>query len=297
MRILITGISGFIGTKLAELLLRAEHEVVGFDVRAPVGPWSEHGHFRFVAGDICSTEALQQIDFVRLDAVFHLAAAGVKVSSRTWPICTQVNVLGTATLFGELSRAVQQAGVPAPRIIYTKSFYEDHWESIPAFRENPYVMTKVAATRWIESVAAMALPDIRIAKVYQVFGANDDPNNVLSYAARQLLAGEPAEFGAGQGIRDWIHIDDFVAGLYACLRAEPDGLARYDLGSQIGVSIRDAVEKIAALVDADPTLLLFDSSRDRGDAAIHDLASTYPPGWQPTLSFGDGLRRLIADFR
>lgn len=293
MRILVTGISGFIGTKLAELLLRAEHEVVGFDVRAPVGPWSEHVKFRFIEGDICSPEALRQIDFPSLDAVFHLAAAGVKATSRTWPICTHVNVLGTATLFAELIRAVQQAGVSAPRTIYTKTFYEDHWESVPAFRENPYVMTKVAATRWIESVAAKVLPDIRIAKVYQVFGANDDPNNVLSYAARQLLAGQPAVFGSGEGTRDWIHIDDFVPGLYACLMAESDGLARYDLGSEIGFTIRDAVEKIAALIGADPALLQFDPSMDRGDVAIRDLATSCPPNWKPALSFSDGLRRLV----
>lgn len=297
MKILITGISGFIGTKLAELLLRAEHEVIGFDVRPPIGPWSGHVHFRFVEGDICSSDSLSQIDFAGLDAVFHLAAAGVKAASRTWPVCTHVNVLGTATLFGELIRAVQQTGVPAPRIIYTKTFYEDHWESIPAFRENPYVMTKVATTRWIESVAAMVLPDIRIAKVYQVFGANDDPNNVLSYAARQLLAGQPAVFGSGQGTRDWIHIDDFVPGLYACLMAEPDGLARYDLGSRIGFTVRYAVEKIAALIGADPALLQFDPSKDRGDVAIRDLGSTYPPGWRPQLSFSNGLRRLIEDLQ
>jgi len=292
LKILITGVSGFVGQKLAAYLLSEGHSVVGVDLRAVEFDFTEHPDFDFMELDLTDSDSVNQLPWDEVELIYHLAAAGVKVSTREWPLCIGVNVIGTATLFESLLRRVGRSQA-VPRVVYSKSYYEDHIDSVAAFRENPYVMSKVAATRWIEALASVYPAAITIAKVFQVYGPEDDPNNVLTYAARKLKAGHRATFGAGAGYRDWIHIDDFIAGLVACGDRRPKGLWRYDLGSGEPHSLRDVVERIAQICGADASLLEFDGSRDRGDGELEDWAKVLVPDFQPKLSLGEGLTALV----
>lgn len=290
---LITGVSGFVGRKLAAHFLEEGHEVLGVDLRAGDFPFAENPNFRFVDLDLTDASAISQLPWDEIDLVYHLAAAGVKAATRQWPLCVKVNVMGTASLMQALLQRVGQ-GLYVPRIVYTKTYYEDHLDAVPAFSENPYVMSKVAATRWIEALAPVYPSSITIAKVFQVYGPGDDPNNVLSYAARMLKAGEPAVFGSGTSLRDWIYIDDFSAGLAACGAPQEAGeIHRFDLGSGERRSIREMVEAIAEISGADPSLLTFDATKDRRDAEIEDWARAIPLGFEMKFSTRQGLKSLL----
>lgn len=294
LRVLITGVSGFVGQKLAGRFLEAGSSVVGVDLRASDFAFAADPGFRFCAVDLTDPGAVADLPFGEVDLIYHLAAAGVKAASRQWPLCVQVNVMGTASLMQVLMARVCE-GQPVPRLVYTKTYYEDHLDSIPAFRENPYVVSKVAATRWIEALAPAYPQPIAIAKVFQVYGPGDDPNNVLSYATRTLKAGETATFGSGRSLRDWIYIEDFIDGLIASGQAREPGLHRYDLGSGERRSIREMVEAIALQIGAPAGNLVFDPSRDRGDTEIEDWAKVLPNGWMPGRSVSEGLSKLIEE--
>lgn len=291
-RVLITGISGFVGQKLAARSLEAGHSVIGVDLRAGDFDFARHPDFQFCTADLTDAVSARDLPLDDLDILYHLAAAGVKAATRHWPLCLRVNVMGTANLMQALIQRVHQ-GQSVPRIIYTKSYYEDHIETIPAFQENPYVLSKVAATRWIEALSVVYPQSITIAKVFQVYGPGDDPNNVLSYAARTLKAGEKATFGSGNSLRDWIYIEDFIQGLIACGADYGQGLHRFDLGSGERQSIREMVEQIAEICGADGTLLEFDPSRDRGDTEIEDWAKDLPVAFNLGHSPTQGLRALL----
>lgn len=292
MKVLITGVSGFVGRKLAAKFLEQGHEVIGVDLHATDFPFAGNSAFEFIALDLTSTVAVNQLPWDGIDLLYHLAAAGVKAVTRHWSLCVQVNVMGTAVLMQALMSRVAEKNT-VPRIVYTKSYYEDHLDAIPVFRENPYVMSKVAATRWIEALAPVYTKSITIAKVYQVYGPDDDPNNVLSYAARKLKAGEKAVFGSGTGLRDWIYIDDFISGLAACMQLVKSGIQRYDLGSGERHSIREMVEMIAEISGADPALVSFDPSKDRGDTEIEDWAKIAPAEWCIKNDVSTGLTKLL----
>lgn len=292
MKVCITGASGFVGRKLAARFLEEGHRVIGVDLYADDSEFVEHPHFKFCPADLANPQAVAEIPLEDVDLLYHLAAAGVKIATRHWPLCIKVNIIGTANLFQSLLMRVKD-GRPVPRIVYTKSYYEDHLNSIPAFQDNPYVMSKVAATRWIEVLSAVYPRSIATAKVFQVYGPGDDPNNVLSYAARTLKAGKKATFSSGKSLRDWIYIDDFIEGLKACGEDQGAGLHYYDLGSGKRYSIREMVESIAEIVDASPSLLTFDPSKDRGDTVIDDWARQPPPAWYVNNDTMTGLRKLI----
>lgn len=294
MKILITGVSGFVGQKLAARFLDEGHYVVGVDLVAANFAFSKHSYFQFCPTDLTKTHDVQKLPMDDVDVLYHLAAAGVKASGREWSSCVYVNVVGTASLMGVLANRIA-AGAKVPRLVYTKSYYEDHCELIPAFRENPYVMSKVATTRWIEAFEPVYLESITIAKVFQVYGPGDDPKNVLNYAAKTLKAGEKASFGSGKSLRDWIYIDDFISGLVACANIQGRGIHRYDLGSGERHTIREMVELIARICGKDDSLLEFDKSKDRGDAEIEDWAQLFPR-WCPKTQVQAGLQLLIDSF-
>ena len=292
MKILITGVSGFVGQQLALKLLRNGHSVIGLDLREVGLELTNHNEFQFVGLDLTDVKSVEQLPWDCIDILYHLAAAGVKAVARQWPLCTQVNVIGTATLMQTLLRRVADSDI-VPRIIYTKTYYEDHLNKIPVFQENPYIMSKVAATTWIEALAPIYPESITIAKVFQVYGPGDDPSNVLNYAARTLKAGEKAYFGSGKTLRDWIYIDDFINGLVGCGNILERGLHRYDLGTGERHSIRQMVEIIAQACGAGKELLVFDNCLDRGDTGIVDWAKQGVPNWRPHVTKNEGGLLLV----
>lgn len=292
MKVLITGVSGFVGRKLAAQLLEDGHSVVGIGTRLEGLSFSKHPSFYSAKVDLTDLDAVAQLPWDGVELLYHLAAEGVKAPTRQWPSCISVNVIGTAFLIQALLKRVN-AGMSVPRIVYTKTYYEDHLQAVPSFRENPYVLSKVAATRWLEAVASVYSESITIAKVYQVYGSGDDPNNVLSYAARQLKAGKVAEFGSGKSLRDWIYIDDFINGLVICAEEKRKGLKQFDLGTGERHSIREMVEKLAEITKAPKELLIFNPNKDRGDTEIEDRAVNHPAGWHCRFDTFSGLRNLV----
>ncbi|MEX0323557.1 MAG: NAD-dependent epimerase/dehydratase family protein [Puniceicoccaceae bacterium] len=292
MRILITGASGFVGNRLTKALLDAGHEVIGADLVPPESVDNGQGTFQFVEVDLTDPDSVASLPLGDVDLLYHLAAAGVKASSRDWPLCVRVNVLGTLHLKNTLEELALKLS-KVPRIVYSKSYYEDHLLHVPAFMDNPYVVTKQAATDIVEQLAKSYPESVRIAKVYQVFGPDDDAGSVLSYAAKTLLAGETATFGNGEGQRDWIYIEDFIDGLIQCGLSEGEGLLRYDLGNKTAVSLKDLVKQLAVICGRPESALVFDPSIDRGDGALCDSASNWPPDWEPKWPMQKALEDLV----
>jgi nucleoside-diphosphate-sugar epimerase len=332
-----------VGTKLAAHLLKQGHHVIGADLR-PCGELEGRGGYRFQTLDLTDPASVNALDFAGLDNVIHLAAAGVKAAGRSWPLCTRVNIEGTANLVGKLivdscqlagrefivdscqgagrefivdscklavDRENQQLSTnncqlttnncqlttnnsplstnnsqlsttkKAPLFLYTQTWYEEHITACPAFADNPYVATKHAASRWIETLASVYPAPVVIAKVFQVYGPGDDPNNVLSYAARCLKHGEPATFGSGTQLRDWIYIDDFINALAACLNTSTPGLTRYDLGTGQTHSLREMIEQLVSITAS--------SSKSSEPASAYPIssepASAYPISSEPASDY------------
>jgi len=282
MKIAITGSSGFVGRQAARILSDAGHVLYLYDVRHHDDP---AGKSIFpIIGNLITGEGLSLVPWNELDIVVHLAAAGVKASHRRWAECLQVNVTGTQQLLEHL-RSVENP----PRLVYARTFYENHL-NVPALSENPYVATKRTASDLIRIYQCMTGAPVTSATLYQAYGPGDDVGNVLSYIVNQLRRSQAALLGSGKGLRDWIYIDDLVAGLVFIITAP---VGDYDLGSGKLYSLKSVAWKIADLMEADRSLLEFGKERDRGDSEIIDQAENFIPGWEPSCSLNEGLAKMI----
>ncbi len=286
MSVLITGASGFLGRQVTAVARSAGAEIVAFGRQVPAGPASDQ--LRFIAGDLATGAGMEAVPWDRLDAVIHLAAAGVKASRRNWPEAVDVNLVGTARLLTQLSRRALRR----PVVFVARTFYEDAMASTPALRENPYIMTKAGSTTLVRLWRDGYGGRVMLGSLFQLYGPGDDPNNVLSYAARSLKASQSCLLGSGRNRRDWLYIDDAASAVWEAVREPERCSAEFDIGAGALWSIAEVVRELARLAGADERLLQFDPGRDRGDQGFELAAARFLPGWQPQVSLAEGLKKL-----
>ncbi|HWR92992.1 MAG TPA: SDR family oxidoreductase [Desulfobacterales bacterium] len=244
LRWLVTGSAGFIGSHLAETLLRLGQSVVGLDnfatghrgnledVRARVGAeaWARH---RFIEADIRDPRACRDA-CAGVDVVLHQAALGSVPRSLEDPLSTNAsNITG----FLNMLVAARDAGVQ--RFVYaaSSSTYGDHpglpkVEGVIGRPLSPYAVTKLVNELYAEVFGRCYGFHCIGLRYFNIFGARQDPNG--AYAAviprwvRALLEGrEVAIFGDGETSRDFCYIDNAVqANLLAATVQAPESIGQ-----------------------------------------------------------------------
>ncbi len=278
MAILLTGATGFLGGATLDTLLADGRSVVALG-RRPTG--RTHPALREISGDLAGAVDFSALPWAGIDSVVHLAAAGVKASARGWPSTLQVNVVGTQRLLD----AVERHARPGVVTFAARTFYELALEAGSPLLENPYIATKAAATDLARLWTARTGRPLSIGTIFQLYGPGDDSGNVLSYAAHRLRNGEPAIFGSGRGMRDWLYLEDAARAVVAASTQAGE----WDIGSSDLFSLREVIERLADIAGADRSLLTFDPSRDRADTDLRLAARRQPTGWSPEYALEDGL--------
>jgi UDP-N-acetylglucosamine 4-epimerase len=224
---LVTGAAGFIGSHLAEQLLRLDQEVVGLDNIATGKPENlrllkeglserQKRAFRFIEGDIRSLETCREA-CAGVDLVLHQAALGSVPRSIDDPIASNAaNVTG----FLNMLVAARDAGVE--RMVYASSsaVYGDHpvlpkTEPVIGKPMSPYGLSKHANELYASVFATCYGFDTVGLRYFNVFGARQDPNG--AYAAvipafiSALVLNRTAYInGDGTAARDFCFIDNVV---------------------------------------------------------------------------------------
>ena len=289
MKVFLTGASGFVGYHLLTRLLEQGHDVISYDINPPIHQDFLSRQMSTITGDLTSGDGLDQIEWENVDAVIHLAAAGVKASRRIWSDCISVNILGTEQLLNAISQVSEQ-----PLLIYPRTLYEDYLSKIPSLENNPYIVTKTSATKIVE-LWAKNTSNARVVfgTVFQTYGSGDDPGNILPYTVSCLQNGVAAKLGSGKGLRDWIYIDDLVDAFMRSLEVKGKNIQYFDFGTGQLTSIKEVVQTLAKLLGKPLSLLDFNHELDRGDISLKAKARNFLPGWEPHFSLDKGLPRFL----
>ena len=301
MKALVTGVAGFIGSTLAERLVKAGTDVVGIDCFTDYYPRDAKErnlaslrtspHFRFVESRI------QDADLAALledrTHVFHLAAqAGVRKSwGRDFAIYTTNNIEATQVL---LEACV---GRPIERLVYasSSSVYGDLVEM--PMREDalpqpvsPYGVTKLAAEQlcYLYHVN-FAVPTVSL-RYFTVYGPRQRPDMGFHKFLRATLLGQPITlYGDGEQTRDFTFVDDAVsATIAAATRGVPGGV--YNIGGGSRVSVNQVLQMIGRVAGRQPIVAL--DPVQKGDMR-HTYADTDRAradlGFAPSIDLERGL--------
>ena len=283
--VLITGARGFLGRRVTQEFRRRNWDVIALTRE----PWPEAPTgVTVVQADLSRLPQRDVLPWNQIDAVVHLAAAGVKAADRDWFNGLAGNVLGTTHLLEALAT---HTGCRVP-VLLARTFYEEAISDQTALRQNPYIATKWAAGGVAQAIGRLTGLPLRHARIFQVYGPGDSPGAVLNYVARSLKAGLAAQLGSGLSPRDWIYVDDAAACLMEIVCADAPPGTTFDVGTGTLSTLRQMAEQLATLGGVEPALLDFDASRDRGDDQLALAAHNLPAAWQPRTPTTAGLRAL-----
>jgi GDP-4-dehydro-6-deoxy-D-mannose reductase len=315
MKVLITGITGFAGSHLAELLAAEHPEVEVFGTYR----WRsrmdniEHlrGSFQLLETDLRDyTSVARALDRARPDFIFHLAAQSFVPASWSAPSETlTTNITSQTNLF----EAIRNLGLdPVVQIACSSEQYGlVHPEETPIKETNPlrplspYAVSKVAqdflAYQYFQSYGLKAIRTRGFnhtgPRRGQVFVTSNFCSQV---AAIELGLQEPViRVGNLEAIRDFTDVRDMVRAYWLAVQHARPGEV-YNIASGKGIHIREMLDRLLALasvkveIEVDPDrlrpsdveILIGDSSKFRADT-----------GWEPRIPFDQTLRDLLDYWR
>ncbi len=307
---LVTGVAGFIASKVTEFLLVEGNSVVGvdnlnqaYDVRLKdwrLAQLSGQPGFQFHRLDIAHRDQLEALcknhPARSFDAVINLAArAGVRQSVENPWVYYETNVTGTLNLL-ELCRAF---GVRKFVLASTSSLYGA--ENRCPFREDdntdgplsPYAASKKAAEALTYAYHHLHGLDVTVLRYFTVYGPAGRPDMALFRFAQWIHEGRPVTvYGDGQQSRDFTYVDDVARGTLAGLR--PLGYEVINLGSDEPVVLMDAIRLVERLVGKEAQLEF--ELRHRADmlATWADIGKARELlDWQPQVGFEEGVQSLV----
>ncbi len=303
-RYLVTGGAGFIGSHIAQTLLRHGHVVRVFD-NLSSGQEENlavlNGQVEVIRGDLRDLAAVRAA-VEGVEVVFHEGAAASAPHSVADPLGTlEINVTGTQHVL----LAARDAGVR--RVVYASSsaIYGDSpllpkAEDMPPDPRSPYALHKLAGEHLCRLFTQLYGLETVALRYFNVYGPRQNPNSeyaavIPRFLTRLSQGKHPTVYGDGEQTRDFIYIDDVVkANLLAAESPAAVGLA-INIGSGKRLSLNE-------LLGLAGTVIGVEVQADYQDARPGDVRDSLASiqrakdllNFTPTVSFREGLALTLA---
>ena len=284
MRILVTGVAGFVGSHVAERLLVDGHEVVGLD------GFTDYYARPIKERNLSAVVGRPGFTFHELDLrrdPLGPAVAGVEAY-------LDCNVLGVARLLEACRDAeVRRFLHASTSSVYGLEAVGD--ESMPLRPISPYGVTKLAAEHLILAhVATFGFPAV-IVRYFSIFGPRQRPDMAYHKFIEAMLDGRPITiFGDGEQTRSNTFITDAVDGTVRALDGGRIGEI-YNIGGGESLTVNEAVATIAEGVGVTPVIERREAQpgdQRRTGAITARAEATF--GYRPTVGAREGLLAQIA---
>jgi UDP-glucose 4-epimerase len=304
---LVTGGAGFIGSHLVHGLLQRGQQVRVLD-NSSTGKLnnlsSVINDVEVIEGDLCDERAVQQaVDNV--DVVFHHAALASVPRSIEEPLATHAAcVTGTVTLLHHAHRAgVRRVVYAASSSAYGNLSWSSKRETDLPMPLSPYAAAKLAAEQYCAAFYHSYGLETVALRYFNVFGPRQDPDGpyaaVIPRFITRMLAGKPPIiFGDGKQSRDFVYVENIVAGNLAAATARGVGGRVFNIASGVSYSLLDLTNALNRLLGKsyEPQ---FEPARigDVRDSLADISAARTDLGYEPQVDFAAGLEKTMAAFR
>ncbi len=255
MRVLVTGILGFIGSHLAEKLVANGYEVYGVIRRVASRNLQViekiMKDITLVSGDITDYVSIRNaIKTVNPDIIAHLAALTPVRDSFERPFeYQQTNLVGTmnvAHALLELPDSHTRRLIAASTAeVYGLQGTEPLKESLALRPTSPYAVSKAAADLYLQMMFRTYNLNGTIMRPTNSYGRKFDTSFIIEYLATQMLKDKKVYVGAPESVRDYMYVDDHVNAYLLAIKSSKANGQIYNVGTGIGVTNRELAEKIA----------------------------------------------------
>jgi UDP-glucose 4-epimerase len=318
MKYLITGGAGFIGSHLAEELLRRGNEVFVVDDLSTgsienIRHLKTHDRFHYVVESCANVQLMAEL-VDTCDRIYHLAAAvGVKLIVESPVRTIETNVHLTEVMLKLASKKKRPILVASTSEVYGKS------EQLPFREDGDLVLGATHKGRWsyacskaIDEFLAIAywkerkLPTV-IVRLFNTVGPRQTGQYgmVIPNFVRQALAAQPITvYGDGKQSRCFTHVADVVRALIGLMESEKAYGQVYNIGSGNEISIEALAKQVREMVQStsEITYIPYAQAYEEG---FEDMPRRIPDlgkvraliGWEPTIPLNKILSDVIESFR
>ena len=308
MNILITGGAGFIGSTLADRLIK-ENKIIVIDnfndyydpkiKENNVASNEGNPNYKLYRGDICDTELVKKIfDENKVDCVVHIAArAGVRPSLENPLEYIRTNIYGTTNILEQMRvHNVKKLVFASSSSVYGNCTAEKFSEDLKVTEPiSPYAATKSACEQIIYTYSKLYEINSVCLRFFTVYGPKQRPDLAIRKFTELIEAGKPIPvYGDGTTKRDYTFIEDIIDGICAAIKYDKTPYEIINLGGGSPVTLSEMIETIEvvlgkkAIIDRQPL--------QKGDVnkTVSDITKARNLlGYNPKTSFKDGIKKFV----
>ena len=308
MKLLVTGGAGFIGSNFIRFWLKKypEDEITNLDKLTYAGhlsttkDFSDNKNYKFVKGDICDPEVVEEA-IKGADTVVHFAAESHVDRSIAGPqIFIQTNVIGTQVL---LDVSVKH-GIKKFHYLGTDEVFgslpleskEKFNEKTPYDPRSPYSASKAACDHLVRAYFHTYGLPITITNCSNNFGPFQDPEKFIPRMITDLIEGEEVKiYGDGKYVRDWLYVDDHVKAIEAVLTKGKVGETYLVGGMADDITNLEVAQKLIRMFGKDEDAIKFVKDRPGHDRryAVDWSKINKDLGWEPEHNFDEWLTKTV----
>ncbi len=295
MKILVTGSSGTIGTRLCEKLLERGDKVLGFDWLP--NKWNKDVQKVTTIVDIRDEAAMKKVS-IDADVLVHLAANARVYELVEHPDRARDNFLTTFNAL-EFARTnnIKRFIFASSRESYGNTGVDKYTEDLVRVEncESPYTASKVGGEALVEAYRRCYGIDQITFRFSNVYGMYDDSVRVVPLFFRLARKNEEMTIFGKEKCLDFTYIDDTVSGIIAGIdKFETAKNDTYNLATGEGTTIIKLAEDIKRLCKSDSKIAIGASRTGEVIRYIADISKAKKAlGYKPQTSFDEGVRKSV----
>jgi dTDP-glucose 4,6-dehydratase len=306
-RILVTGGAGFIASNFIRMVLSEEKDafIVNLDKLTyagnleNLGEYLDHPSHKFIKGDICDGKMVERIiDEYKIDSIINFAAEShVDRSIESPKIFIQTNVTGTLTLLEaardkKIERFIQ---VSTDEVYGSLGAEGKFTEDTPLSPNSPYSASKAAADYLVKAFGHTWGLKYNITRCSNNYGPYQFPEKMIPLMINNAINDKKLPlYGDGLNVRDWLYVYDHCQALWKVLTEAPAGEV-YNIGGCNEKTNLEVVEILLDRLGKPKSLIKYVKDRPGHDRryAIDATKIINQLGWQPSVSFEEGIAKTI----
>ncbi len=305
MKILVTGGCGFIGSNYILHVLKKypNDEIINLDKLTYAGnkmnlsSVENNPRYTFVHGDICNQQLVDSLT-EQCDAIIHFAAESHVDRSILSPgAFMETNIIGTYRLL----EAARKCGGKRFHHISTDEVFGSlgetgkFSETTPYDPRSPYSASKASSDHIVRAYFHTYDLPVTLSNCTNNYGPYHFPEKLIPLLITRLLDGKKIPlYGTGENIRDWIFVEDHVAGVDAALRSGVIG-ETYCFGGNAEATNKQIAEMILAAFDLGDEMIEYVADRKGHDFryAMDSAKAKDDLGWEPHITLSEGIQKTI----
>ena len=304
-RVLVTGGGGFIGSHLADALIKEGHEVICVDNfftgrKDNIKHLLDNHRFELIRHDVVEPILLE------VDWVFNLACPASPVHYQYNPVKTvKTNVIGTLNMLGLAKRVKARILQASTSEVYgdpkVHPQTEDYWGHVnPIGIRSCYDEGKRLAETLMMDYHRKSGVDIKIVRIFNTYGPRMafGDGRVVSNFVLQALKNEPITvYGDGSQTRSFCYVSDMVEGFMGMMRSE-GFIGPVNLGNPGEFTIMELAEKVIAATGSKSEIVHKPLPPDDPVQRRPDISLAKKElDWEPKIPLDEGLMATIEDFK